>query len=88
MIPPVLCAARSWTGWEKTLWLECAEDRVLRHNAIRNVVFEAAEGLARVSSELEKPGLFPPRSPGSGDPAARAGSDQHRPADFIVPRGP
>ena len=53
-------------------------ERVLRHNAARNVVFRWAER-AGLSPELERPGLLLPQRPGDSHLGRR------RPADVFVP---
>ena len=70
-------------------------DRVLRHNAVRNVVCSAVAEFTSVTPELEKPGLLlPPEPPDPGDPGPGLSPDQlphapsgRRPADVWVPRG-
>ena len=50
-------------------------DRVLRHNAIRDVVCSAVAEFTSVSPELEKPGLvLPPRPPDPGGTCSDADS--------------
>ena len=79
----------------------CGGDRVLRHNAVRNVVCSAVAEFTSVSPELEKPGLLlprgrpilevptpmstPPLFPPPSPPPPPAAS--RRPADIWVPRG-
>ena len=74
----------------------CGGDRVLRHNAVRNVVYSAVAEFTSVSPELEKPALllppentrsrrYPPRRPSFVSPVPPAAS--RRPADVWVPRG-
>ena len=75
----------------------CGGDRVLRHNAIRDVVCSAVAEFTSVSPELEKPGLLlPPRPPDPGGPPLDADYSSgppsspaagRRPADIWVPRG-
>ena len=80
----------------------CGGDRVLRHNAIRDVVCSAVAEFTTVSPELEKPGLLPPpppsppRPPDPGgppfdvDPSSASSpppAASRRPADVWVPRG-
>ena len=75
----------------------CGGDRVLRHNAIRDVVCSAVAEFITVSPELEKPGLLlPPRPPDPGghhpdvDPSSVSSplpAASRRPADIWVPRG-
>ena len=73
-------------------------DRVLRHNAVRNVVCSAVSEFTSVSPELEKLGLLlPPQPPDPGDPGGSCPDptpDQpppcsagRRPADVWVSRG-
>ena len=81
-----------WHVWRRVLdrWSDhalfcCGGFRVLRYNAICNVVCSAVAEFTSVSPELEKPGLLlPPRPPGlDPSPAANGG---RRPADIWVPR--
>ena len=70
----------------------CGGDRVLRHNAIRDVVCSAVTEFTTISPELEKPGLLlPPRPPDPGGPPLDAdlssAASGRRPADVWVPRG-
>ena len=75
----------------------CGGDRVLRHNAIRDVVCSAVAEFTTVSPELEKPGLLLlPRPPDRGgppfdvDPSSASSpppAASRRPADIWVPRG-
>ena len=71
-------------------------DRVLRHNAVRNIVCSAVAEFTSVSPELEKPGLLlPPRPPDpggishdpDGSPPLLPPGGGRRPADVWVPRG-
>ena len=62
-IPPAACVSKFWT-------VCCGGDRVLRHNAVRNVVCSAIAEFTSVSLELEKPGLLlslRPPDPGGTD---------------------
>ena len=58
-------AGKFSTGGETTLSAAPeGGDRVLRHNAVRNVVCFAVSEFTSVSPELEKPGLLlPPQAP-------------------------
>ena len=48
----------------------CGGDKILRHNAVRDVVCSAVSEFTSVSPELEKPGLLlPPRPPSDPTPA-------------------
>ena len=68
-------------------------DRVLRHNAVRNIVCSAVSEFTSVSPELEKPGLLlPPKPPDPGGSCPGSTPDQpplssagRRPADVWVP---
>ena len=62
----------------------CCGDRMVRHNAVRNVVFEEASD-ASLRPEREKAGLLPARP--ADDGLAVMGGER-RPADVWVPRGP
>ena len=85
-----------WWG-DHALTCCCGGDRVLRHNAVRNVVCSAVAEFTSVSPELKKPGLLlPPRPPDPGgthpdvdpsfvSPVPPAAS--RRTADVWVPRG-
>ena len=75
----------------------CGGDRVLRHNAIRDVVCSAVAEFTMVSPELEKPSLLlSPRPPDPGgppfdvDPSSASSplpAPSRRLADVWVPRG-
>ena len=59
-------------------------ERVLRHNAARNVVFRWAER-AGLSPELERPGLLLPQRPGDSHLGRRRPADVYLPALAVVP---
>ena len=62
----------------------CSGDRVVRHNALRNVVFDECN-IAGLAPERERNGLLPGnRVPDEGLPRTRSA---RRPADIWVPRG-
>jgi hypothetical protein len=62
----------------------CGGDRTIRHNAVRDIVFEeATQGNLR--PEREKAGLLPPRP--EGDSLAPTTPNGRRPADVWLPRG-
>ena len=66
-------------------------DRVLWHNAIRNVVGAAFSEFTSITPEFEKPGLLlPPKAPDPGGPDSgfiHLPGGGRRPADIWVPRG-
>ena len=62
----------------------CKGSRTVRHNALRNDVFEMA-GKAGTQPEREKAGLLPKRP---ADDGIMTGTGGRRPADVWVPRGP
>ena len=62
----------------------CAGDRVVRHNAVRDVIYNDCRE-AGLAVEREKPGLLPPRSAEEDLPAT---SSSRRPADVWQARGP
>ena len=71
---------------DHALSCSCGGDKILRHNAIRDVVCSAVSEFTSVSPDVEKPGLLlPPRPPDPPRfPAPAAG---RRPAEVWVPRG-
>ena len=62
----------------------CGGDRIIRHNAVRDICFDEAAG-GSLRPEREKTSLFPPR-PGADDLPTSASSGR-RPADIWQPRG-
>ena len=62
----------------------CAGDRVVRHNDVRNVVYNECRA-AGLRTEKEKAGLLPPRAAEEGLPPCRSA---RRPADVWQPQGP
>ncbi len=60
----------------------CSGDRTIRHNAIRNIVFEEVAG-AGLRPDREKAGLLPSRPASDGLPSGTG----RRPADVWMPRG-
>ena len=70
------------------------EDRVGRHNAVRDVFHNIARDSCSLAPVKEKPGLLPPRAPNDGDPPLLpdppnpSGRDLCRPADVWVLHGP
>ena len=69
---------------DHALVCSCKGDRVVRHNAIRNVFYEEA-GQASLRPEREKAGLLPKRPLEDG---LGATTGTRRPADVWFPRGP
>ena len=65
------------------LTCSCAGNRVVRHNSVRDVVFEDSRD-SGLRSEREKAGLLPPRS---SDEALPPSPNARRPADVWLPRG-
>ena len=97
---PANFAVRFLTGGVTTLFAALGGggggDRVLRHNAVRNIVCSAVSEFTSVSPELEKPGLLlPPQPPDPGDPGGSCPdptpdqpppcSASRRPTDVWVP---
>ena len=68
---------------DHALTCSCADDRTVRHNALRNVVFGEAVN-AGLRPEREKAGLLPGRPGGDGLPVPRG---DRRPAGVWNPRG-
>jgi hypothetical protein len=65
----------------------CGGDRTIRHNSLRDIVFEEAlEGGVR--PEREKAGLLPQRPTADGLPVSPLSGNGRRPADVWLPRGP
>ena len=62
----------------------CAGDRVVRHNDVRNVVYQECRA-AGLRTEKEKAGLLPPRARDEGMPPCRSA---RRPADVWQLQGP
>jgi hypothetical protein len=68
---------------DHALTCSCNGDRTVRHNSVRNVVFEEATE-ANLQAEREKAGLLPER-PGEDGLPVKSGA--RRPADVWLPRG-
>jgi hypothetical protein len=62
----------------------CGGDRTIRHDAVRDLVFEEAMG-GNLRPEREKAGLLPPRPEADSLPALTPNG--RRPADVWLPRG-
>ena len=71
---------------DHALVCSCGGDRTIRHNAVRNVVYDEAVG-AGTRPEREKAGLLPARPGADGLPANLNGAQGRRPADVWLPRG-
>jgi hypothetical protein len=67
---------------DHALVCRCKGDRTVRHNHLRNLVFEEAV-LAGTGAEKEKPGLLPVRPEADG---LHVGQGDRRPADVWIPR--
>ena len=67
----------------------CNGDRTIRHNCLRNVVYEEAL-MGGMSPTKEKAGLLPIRPPQDGTHAEPSNRNRarRRPADVYLPRGP
>ena len=67
----------------------CNGDRTIRHNCLRNVVYEEAVA-GGMSPTKEKAGLLPSRPPQDGihTETTRSNRARRRPADVYLPRGP
>ena len=65
------------------LTCSCAGNRVVRHNSVRDVVYEDSRD-AGLQAEREKAGLLPPRASEEGLPPSQ---NARRPADVWQPRG-
>ena len=71
-------------SWGDQCSCPCGGDRVVRHNAVRDVVYNECRD-AGLTVECEKPGLLPPRSVEEGLPPT---TSSRRPADVWQARGP
>ncbi len=71
---------------DHALVCQCSGDRTVRHNCLRNLVYEEA-GLAGLRPEREKAGLLPQR-PGSDGLSTSTDERRRRPADVWLPSGP
>ena len=81
-----LCGEVSDRWGNHALSCGCGGDKILRHNAVRDVVCSAVSEFTSVSPELEKPGLLPP-DPGGPDPGiCLPPGSPPSPADVWVPR--
>ena len=82
------CCGQLSDKWgDHTLVCACAGDRTIRHNAVRDVVFEEAVG-GGLRPEREKAGLLPERPVTDGFRAdAKTSTGGRRPADIWLPRG-
>ena len=86
-----MCGMTMDSFGDHALVCQCDGDRTIRHNRLRNIVFE--EGVrAGLAPEREKQGLLPgqPSSDGVRSPPTREGlasRQRRRPADVFFPRG-
>lgn len=76
---------------DHALVCSCKGDRTKRHNALRNQSFFDIQAAGFAGSEMERPGLLPPRAPGEGPPGVQSGGSEldtrgRRPADIYLPR--
>ena len=78
------CCGQCSDRWgDHALACACNGNRMVRHNAVRNICYEEAR-LFGARPELEKAGLLPSRPGDDGLPATTAA---RRPADIWLPRG-
>ena len=88
--PCMACGGLMDSWGDHALACPCRGDRTIRHNVIRNLVFQEARD-AGCAPEQEKGNLLPGRSLEDGAPprqdAPPNSDEQRRPADIWLPRG-
>ena len=84
-----LCGLTMDSFGDHALVCACNGDRTIRHNCLRNVVYEEAVA-GGMSPTKEKAGLLPSRPPQDGvhTETTRSNRARRRPADVYLPRGP